>query len=263
MFNDSIPVVMYHHVMPEIKELNVPPQIFEEQILALKRAGWKTLNSEEFLYLIKNPKESRKKCVLLTFDDGFLDSYFYAYPILKKHKMKAVLFVATEFITDLDVKRDRFKIISHEEMRRIIYTEGKQEVMCSWSELREMEAEGVFNIESHGHSHKTLYFIKAKDYESLKRDLELSKILIHKYLNRIPQHLAWPKGVYDEVSIKIANSLGFVALYTTERGSNTGDLNRIKRLPVKCKGSDWLLPKLKIYSSSFLSKIYLKIRKQW
>ena len=69
MIFNSIPVLMYHHVMPCESDLNVPPQVFEEQLIGLKTKGWKTLTADEFLYLITNSKENRKKCVLLTFDD--------------------------------------------------------------------------------------------------------------------------------------------------------------------------------------------------
>ncbi len=72
MIYNSIPVLMYHHVMPEMKELNVTAPIFEKQISLLKRRGWKTLSSDEFLYLMQTPNEKKKKCVLITVDDGFV-----------------------------------------------------------------------------------------------------------------------------------------------------------------------------------------------
>ncbi len=61
MLNNSIPVVMYHHVMPGKTELNITPELFEEQLLALNRSGWKPLDAKEFLYLMEHPEESRKK----------------------------------------------------------------------------------------------------------------------------------------------------------------------------------------------------------
>lgn len=251
---------MYHHVMPDHKELSVTPQIFEEQISVIKKNGWKTLLVDEFLYLMNHHETSRKKCVLLTFDDGFVDNYLYAYPILRKYKMNAVLFVATDFITDLDIKRDNFKPMSHKQMWRLAFTERKHEVMCTWKELREMQQEGVFDIQSHGHTHKIPEFIKEGNYKRLKEDLKLSKDLLKKYLNKEVQHFAWPSGLYTDRAVAIAKELNFKALYTTQRGANTEDLFHLKRISVKCKGSTWLQSKLIIYSSSLLSKIYSKIR---
>lgn len=57
----QFPFLLYHHVMPEAKELNVIPQIFEEQMSFLKRNGWKSPNSDEFLYLMQTPQKQRKK----------------------------------------------------------------------------------------------------------------------------------------------------------------------------------------------------------
>ncbi|WP_353684126.1 polysaccharide deacetylase family protein [Thermodesulfovibrio sp. 3907-1M] len=245
--------------MPCSSALNVTPDIFEEQLRGLKTKGWKTLEAKEFLYLMENPEESRKKCVLITFDDGFVDNYIYAYPVLKKYKMKALLFVATDFITDLDIKRSNLKL-THKEMWEIAFSERKHEVMCTWNELREMQDEGVFDIQSHGHTHKTPDFIERADYQALQDDLRVGKELLIKNLGKQPLHLAWPRGVYDSKTVEVAKKLGFKALYTTQRGANIDDPFHIKRLAIKNKGMGWLNKKLIIYSSSLLSKIYYRIR---
>jgi peptidoglycan/xylan/chitin deacetylase (PgdA/CDA1 family) len=38
--------------------------------------------------------------VAITFDDGYLDAYQYALPILSKHQCKAIFFISTTFITE-------------------------------------------------------------------------------------------------------------------------------------------------------------------
>ncbi len=251
---------MYHHVMPLNSPLNVTPEVFEEQLNGLTRKRWKTLDGKEFLYLMGNPKESRKKCLLITFDDGFVDNYIFASPVLKKYKMKALLFVATDFITDLDIKRDNFKPLTHKEMWRLAFSERKHEVMCTWSELREAEQEGFFDIQSHGHSHRIPNFIEISDYVAIEKDLKLGKELLIRHLSKDPLHLAWPKGVYDEKAVDIAKKLGFQGLYTTQRGANLNNPLLIKRIAIKNKGIGWINKKLIIYSSSILSKIYHRIR---
>ncbi|WP_353685883.1 hypothetical protein [Thermodesulfovibrio sp. 3462-1] len=64
MIFDSIPVLMYYHVMPCNSVLNVTPEIFEEQLRGLKTKGWKTLDAKEFLYLMENPEKPRKNVFL-------------------------------------------------------------------------------------------------------------------------------------------------------------------------------------------------------
>jgi peptidoglycan/xylan/chitin deacetylase (PgdA/CDA1 family) len=258
---NSIPVVMYHHVAPTDRELNVYPDVFENQLSTLAGKGWKTLDGEEFLYFLEHQEEKPKKCVLLTFDDGFADNYVYAYPILKKFNMKAMLFVATEFIEDRDIKRDSFVPLSHNDAWELAYTERRSEVMCTWKELEEMEASGIFDIQSHGLSHKTPDYFKEKKYTELRDDLTAGKKILEKRLSKRVLHFAWPRGHYDSEGIKIASELGYKALYTTERGANTiNNLTLLKRLPVKCRDGKWLIGKLPIYSSVIFSKLYLSLR---
>jgi len=257
---NSIPVVMYHHVSPVGWGLTVSPGMFEEHLSYLKKEGWKTLSGDEFLEIIRG-EEIPTRCMVITFDDGFADNYVYAYPILKRYGMKAILFVATSFIEDGHVRREDFRPLPHKEAWRLALTERRYEVMCTWSELREMQESGVFDIQSHSHSHETPVYIKEKRYQELRDDLLKSKRLIEQRLSKDVLHLGWPKGYYDEEGIRIATGLGFRAIYTTERGSNTaGDLRAIHRLPVK-KDGRWLIKRLNIYSSTFLSRLYLSVRK--
>ncbi len=256
---NSIPVVMYHHVSPAGKGLTVSPRLFEEQIESLKRDGWKTLAGDEYLQLIQQA-EIPRKCVLLTFDDGFADNYVYAYPILKRYGMKAVLFVATSFIENSEVKRKNFHPLPHKEAWRLAFIERRSEVMCTWMELREMQEDGVFDIQAHSHGHDTHVYIKEKRYSELRADLLICKKTIEERLSKEALHLSWPKGSYDYESIRIATEIGFKAIYTTERGPNTpGNLKAVRRLAVK-KDGRWLINRLNIYSSTFLSKLYLSLR---
>lgn len=43
---------------------------------------------------------SKRRCVLITFDDGYLDNYEVAFPVLKQVELSAVIFLATGFLDD-------------------------------------------------------------------------------------------------------------------------------------------------------------------
>ncbi len=260
MLGRSIPVVIYHHISPVGRGLTISPEIFEDHLRILDKKGWKTLSGEEFLFFLQCDKIP-KKCVLISFDDGFADNYFYAYPILKKYNMKALLFVATSFIEEIDRERYNFIPLPHKEAWPLAFTERRSEVMCTWDKLKEMETSRVFDIQSHGHTHRISQYIKEDKYQEIREDLIISKKILEEKLSKVVSHLAWPKGSYNQRGIIIATEVGFKALYTTERGSNTNkNLKMLKRLPVKYRGGRWLLRRLAIYSSELLSKLYLSVR---
>jgi peptidoglycan/xylan/chitin deacetylase (PgdA/CDA1 family) len=252
---------MYHHVSKTDRELNVYPELFEDQMKELSKRGWKTLSGDEFLHFIENEEEKPKKCVLLTFDDGFADNYVFAYPLLKKFGMKAMMFVATDFIADDEVKRDSFVSLTHNEAWELAYSDRRSEVMCTWQELEEMESSGVFDIQCHGTAHETPELMRERKYKAVEEDIMGGKTILEKRLSKKACHFAWPRGHYDAEGVRIAVDAGFRALYTTDRGANTKDtLLAVNRLPVKCKDGKWFTGKLPIYSSVFLSKLYLSLR---
>ena len=97
----------------------------------------------------------------------------------------------------------------------------------------------------------------------LEEDLQLSRELIKEKLGKDSLHLCWPRGFFDEESIKIAKKVGYKCLYTVERGGNlpNGNMDRIKRLSMK-EGRFWLWKSLNIYSNSYLGSFYSLFKKK-
>ena len=102
----DIPVYLYHyveHVTDErdfIREsLNIPPEIFEAQVISLKNAGYTFIFPNEIPDL---DFSSEEKYVVVSFDDGYADFYTDVLPILRKHQIKAVNYVVFNFIGKLN-----------------------------------------------------------------------------------------------------------------------------------------------------------------
>ena len=69
---------------------------FEKQIVHLAR-NYRVVSLDEIVDRVKNRRPLRR-CVAITFDDGFRDNYENAYPILRKYNVPATIFLTTGYI---------------------------------------------------------------------------------------------------------------------------------------------------------------------
>ena len=94
-----LPVLMYHHVSPNPGLVTLSPEIFREQIAALAAAGWRSIGSKDLEdFLAGQPLPA--KSVLISFDDGYVDNFIHAHPVLREFGMTALLFIVTGWIGD-------------------------------------------------------------------------------------------------------------------------------------------------------------------
>lgn len=266
--NTGIPVLMYHHVNPEGDFINVKPRLFEAQIKYLKESGYTPLDSTELLEILSGARITPEKPIVITFDDGWLNNWTFAFPVLEKFGLKAVIFVVTSLIHD-DGRRMRSDegpvngLPLHRDCQRMIEAGSAREVMLSWKEIREMEASGLIDIQSHTHTHKRwdkLYPDKKERMVVLSEELKTSKEIIEHKLSKPCNALCWPWGIYDDEYIEAAKAAGYNLLFTTEKGANTSASEpwRIKRLVIGNIGTFALRKKLFIFSREWLSRVYLK-----
>ena len=86
----ALPVLMYHHVSPSPGLVTVAPATFAAHMHWLAEHGWTTVGCREAAaFLAGQPLPA--KSVLVTFDDGYLDNWVYAHPVLARHGQRAVL----------------------------------------------------------------------------------------------------------------------------------------------------------------------------
>lgn len=97
-------ILTYHRVIdpkatwyPLQAGMYVQPETFEMHIRYLKE-NTNIISLTEFTGLILNQKKIPSKTVVLTFDDGWVDTYTNAFPILRTHQVPATVFLATKYI---------------------------------------------------------------------------------------------------------------------------------------------------------------------
>lgn len=87
----NIIILMYHRISKleyDPFEISITPDVFEKHIEFIS----KNYNVLTFDTSWENIKE---KSIIITFDDGYVDNYINALPILEKYKVPATFFIAT------------------------------------------------------------------------------------------------------------------------------------------------------------------------
>ncbi|WP_417850025.1 polysaccharide deacetylase family protein [Thalassoglobus sp.] len=69
---------------------------FDQQVRFLKR-NFDIVGVEDLPRVLH---DSSSQAVMITFDDGYLDNYEVAFPVLKEHKASALFFIASGFLDD-------------------------------------------------------------------------------------------------------------------------------------------------------------------
>lgn len=235
----SVPVLFYHHISHEVKRnMAVRPEVFDWQMRYLKDKGFKTIFFNELTSCIKGESFlDSKRVIAISFDDGYLDIWEYAFPILKKYDIKATIFVITSRIND---------------------SSGGPKDFLSWFELKQMQSSGLVDIQSHTHTHIRC---DVSGKEHIREELNLSKKLIEEKLNKTCNFICWPWGKYNSLAISLAKECGYTGAVTSERGINTisSDIMQIKRFYVRPSIENdkvWFATRLFIYSHLWLGRLY-------
>ena len=192
----EVPILMYHYVdvRPPVRgpwaaPLTVSTASFRAQMDYLTRAGYHTLTLEQIYRCMAGREQLPAKPVALTFDDGGLDNYTVALPILRAHHFTATFFVITAAV-------------------------GKRGYM-TWGDLKEMSKFGMA-IDSHTVHH---HFLRSLTDTSLKAELVGSRATLMAKLGLDTKFLAYPDGGSDERVMAATEAAGYLAAVTDKPGS--------------------------------------------
>lgn len=217
----TVPVLMYHHVSPSEGAITATPSNFEDQLLWLQRRGYRSLSSDEFAAHLQGAPVPERS-ILITFDDGYLDNWVYAYPLLKKYGFSALVFLVTSWVHDGPV-RNRLgqgelpATPSHKDCEDLIEQGRSDEVALRWSEINAMREDGVMEFHSHTHTHTRWDLIEPANKNShIAQELALSRQTLQANLGSVSEHFCWPQGYFDADYVRLAQEAGFRYLYTTQ-----------------------------------------------
>lgn len=215
----AVPVLMYHHVTPAGGVINATPAHFESQLQWLKEHGYRSLTSDQFAAHLHGDT-APKKSILITFDDGYLDNFIHAYPLLKKYGFSAMIFLVTAWMQDgaprpltgagVPVTSD------HATCMQLVSRAAFDDVALRWSEIERMANDGVCEFHSHTHTHTRWDKVDPVNKNSRFADeLSASRATLLSRLGSVSAHFCWPQGYFDNDYQQIALQAGFKYLYTT------------------------------------------------
>jgi peptidoglycan/xylan/chitin deacetylase (PgdA/CDA1 family) len=183
---------MYHYVDdtppaagPQATELTVPTDQFEAEMDFLATNGYHPVTLEEAYACMARGERLPAKPVAITFDDGGLDNYTVAFPILQKHGFRATFFVITGCVGN--------------------------RLCMTWDQLRDMHAAGMA-VESHTVGHPDL---RDLDAGRLAEELKGSRVALAWELGEDALILSYPQGRYNGTVIAAARAAGYAAAVTT------------------------------------------------
>jgi len=146
---------MYHSVGRVMHDwawsnLTVPASIFEDHLRWLARAGYRSVDLNDLREHVSGRDVIRDRAVVLTFDDGYVDNWTYAAPLLEKYGFKGTILVTPEFVHPVPVIRPTLRDVWDGKARR---AELEVRGFMSWAELRAASDAGVLSVQSHAMTH--------------------------------------------------------------------------------------------------------------
>lgn len=188
-----VPILMYHYIgnNPNPSDtsrdnLSVSPDIFDQQMDYLAKNGYNPITLDTMMAGLSGQIALSEKSVVLTFDDGYIDFYYNAFPILQKYGFRSVVFIPTGLI------------------------ENKS--YLTWDMISKMQSSGLVSFEAHSVSHAHLPSITKNEqiYE-----VKMSKKILSEKLNVPINFIAYPYGALNTEVINTVREAGYVGALGT------------------------------------------------
>jgi peptidoglycan/xylan/chitin deacetylase (PgdA/CDA1 family) len=107
-----VPIILYHRIdtSPINSQYYVPPEKFDEEMKLLHDWGYTTITTELLIKAINEGADLPPRPILITFDDGHLNNYTTAFPIMKKYGFTGVLYIVANYMgADQYMNADQIK----------------------------------------------------------------------------------------------------------------------------------------------------------
>ncbi len=206
-----IPVTMYHRVTltDAGTDWAVTPEVFEQQLSYFKKHNFESLTVAQLGEVFEEKRAMPEKAFVITFDDGYLDNYTTAWPILQKYGYNATIYLVSDYIGQ-DNRFDRGRI--------------RDCPIMSLEQIRQMQESGI-EFGSHTCTHRSL--VQLNEWERTD-ELQRSKRNLEILLDREVNSFAYPYSEMNEICEKAVAEAGYqTAVSGVGRAFRRYCLNRV------------------------------------
>ncbi len=187
-----IPILMYHYVRyvdraadPLGFSLSVTPEQLDGQLAWLKAAGYETVRMDAVAACLHGSGPCPARGVALTFDDGYMDAYTTALPILQRHGFVATFYIVSGFV-------------------------GQPGYM-GWAELRALRDTGM-ELGAHSVTHPDLTTL---GLEELRAQVGQSRAALTAELGQPVVSFCYPGGRFSDTVVAVTREAGYTSATTT------------------------------------------------
>ena len=203
----QLPIIMYHSILNNAARSGnyvITPKMLEEDFKYVKEHGFTPITVNELIGYVYEDKKLPEKPIMITFDDGFMNNYSCAFPLLKEYGFKAVISCIGKLTVTESIKSDYNDNYSY----------------MTWTQMKEMHESGLVEFQNHSYDlHDTKKgrngALKkrresAEDYEIfLINDINTSQTLMKAHLGITPSAYVYPFGAFSAQSEEIIKKAGF------------------------------------------------------
>jgi peptidoglycan/xylan/chitin deacetylase (PgdA/CDA1 family) len=180
--------------------LSVGAVDFAEQMAYLAGNGYNVIALKDVPAILRGEAPMPPKAVAITIDDGYRSTFDIAAPILARHGFPATVFLYTDF--------------------------AGLPAALTWSQMKEMTASGLIDIQPHSKTHANLTLRPVADesersyLERLRREIEASSAEIERHLGLTAHAFAYPYGDANESALELVKRRGIGMGFTVSPGGN-------------------------------------------
>lgn len=223
----KIIILLYHRVSDQFRDnVTIGIEHFDQQMAYLAE-NFAVVSLQEIVEGRIN-RHASKPLIAISFDDGYLDNFENAAPILLKHQLPCSFFISTGKITD--------NTPFEHDLKWLGFGPGNM----NWDQVIKMKKWG-FQFGSHTQSHVDLAAI---DEALARQELSGSLNELRRRLDQDRVYLAYPYGGKRHMTperLQLAKDSGYSACFSAYGGCNDQhtDLFNIRRI-----GVNWPFSKL-------------------